>query len=49
MESLIWVLMTGTFNERSSYIDLLFTLPTMYGQMPVVDGTHKNAQIWYQD
>ncbi|PBK82978.1 hypothetical protein ARMGADRAFT_1019381 [Armillaria gallica] len=48
-ESLIRVLKSDTFNERSSYIDLLFALPTMHGQTPVVAGKHKNAQIWYQD
>ncbi|PBK65058.1 hypothetical protein ARMSODRAFT_443062 [Armillaria solidipes] len=48
-ESLIRVLTSGTFNDRSLYIDLLFALPAMHGQTPVVAGKHKNAQIWYQD
>ncbi len=48
-ESLIRVLTSGTFNERSTYIDLLFALPAMHGQTPVVAGKHKNAQICYQD
>ncbi|KAK0443303.1 hypothetical protein EV421DRAFT_1903784 [Armillaria borealis] len=47
--SLIRVLTSGTFNKRSSYIDLLFALPAMQGQTPVVAGKHKNAHIWYQD
>ncbi len=37
-ELLIRVLTSGTFSERSSYIDLLFALPTMHGQTPVVAG-----------
>ncbi len=48
-ESLIRVLTSGAFNERSTYIDLLFALPSMHGQTPVVAGKHKNAQVWYQD
>ncbi|KAK0470735.1 caspase domain-containing protein [Armillaria novae-zelandiae] len=48
-ESLVGVLKSGILKERSTYIDLLFELPTMYGQMPVIAGKHKNAQIWYQD
>ncbi|KAK0471439.1 hypothetical protein IW261DRAFT_1511601 [Armillaria novae-zelandiae] len=48
-ETLLHVLRSGIVSERSTYIDLLFALPTMHGQTPVIAGTHKNAQLWYQD
>ncbi|PBK85219.1 hypothetical protein ARMGADRAFT_1087675 [Armillaria gallica] len=48
-ELLVRVLRSGTFNERSTYIYLLFVLPTMHGQAPLVAGKHKNAQLYYQD
>ncbi|KAK0227275.1 caspase domain-containing protein [Armillaria nabsnona] len=48
-ESLVRVLTSDNFNGRSTYIDLIFALPTMNGQTPVVAGKHKNSQIWYQD
>ncbi|KAK0470738.1 caspase domain-containing protein [Armillaria novae-zelandiae] len=48
-KSLLGILKSGSFSERSTYIDLILALPTMHGQTPVIAGTHKNAQIWYQN
>ncbi|KAK0470732.1 hypothetical protein IW261DRAFT_1515168 [Armillaria novae-zelandiae] len=48
-DSLVGILDSRSFSERSTYIDLLLAFPMMHGQTPVIAGTHKNTQIWYQD
>ncbi len=48
-ESLIELLKPGTLGERSTYLDLVDTLPQFTFQMPVVAGKRKNSRLWDQD
>ncbi|KAK0186415.1 caspase domain-containing protein [Armillaria mellea] len=48
-QGLISTLRSESLSERSTYVDLLFSLPRRRGQTPIIAGKHKREQLWYKN